>query len=40
MTVKEELDSMLEESLRKIIDIIKEQQYIDMETNGKSYRRT
>ena len=43
MTVKEELiniiDSMPEESLTKIIDIIKEQQYldeaIDMETNGK-----
>ncbi|EKV57588.1 hypothetical protein [Brachyspira hampsonii] len=43
MTVKEELIniivSMPEESLTKIIDIIKEQQYlnedIDMETNGK-----
>ena len=48
MTVKEELiniiDSMPEESLTKIIDIIKEQQYldeaIDMETNGKVIVKT
>ena len=48
MTVKEELiniiDSMPAESLTKIIDIIKEQQYldeaIDMETNGKVIVKT
>lgn len=48
MTVKEELiniiDNMPEENLAKIIDIIKEQQYldeaIDMEDNGKVIVKT
>ena len=48
MTVKEELiniiDNMPEESLTKIIDIIKEQQYLDeainMENNGKLIVKT
>ena len=48
MTVKEELiniiDSMPEESLTKIINMIKEQQYLDeainMENNGKLIVKT
>lgn len=48
MTVKEELiniiDNMPEENLAKIIDIIKEQQYLDeainMEDNGKVIVKT